>query len=390
MNKLLVLGGLIEDEEVVKIGRRWMAETSYGLGDKSYSVIAEMDGMIGGLGERGGDLHKILPGPIRWLKSNFSELDLDFWGGAEGLFYVCVENALEDKEEYFRNNYGRLDSGIPKFLPDFLLEEALPFAKNCFLMAIEDSGGSEAHRAWMALDPERMLGAKDMWGILDADQEFFLKFFKNLFHEFHHNIINPGVWKRFEELGPANSGGAYNLLDVLDEAIALFAGAYEKDKKVPYQKLEDDFLVGLAKDIMDQIYLFLGSSKRDELIDNFDEIISWLESSGGSHVDSDKKISFLKAALYDFRNRIDRPESYRMFYLPMKEALKSEWDRSGIDFVVDSDEDILIAFSRVLDENIDDLKLSFIRAIEKWGKDLSLEILRYMQLILREEGFVWR
>jgi hypothetical protein len=389
MRNLLILGRLIEDLDLMKLGRRWMEKTSFGLGDRSNSVISEMDRMIGALGERTGNFHKIIPGPVRWLRANFSEEDLHRWGGAEGLFYFAVEESLNKKDEWFKRNFGALDLAIPKFLPTFLLEVAIPFANRCFLMAIDRAGGSKAHEDLISRSWEEALGSKDMWGTLDADQEFFLKFFKNLFHEFHHNIINPEAWKRFLELGPVNSGRNYNLLDVLDEAIALFSGAYEEDKKFSYEKLEDDFLSGLAEDIISQIALFAKSYKSKDFANSFDDIISWLESSGGSHVDSDKKISFLKAVLYDFMEKV-RPfdDEIVLDRGLLKESLKREWDRSGIDFVVGSDEDILIAFSEVLDENIDDLKASFLQEIRGWGDDLSLEIFGYIQEILRKDDLL--
>jgi hypothetical protein len=373
-----------KNKGLMKLGRRWIKETSLGLGDHSYSVISEMDRMIDSLGEKSGNLHKIIPGPIRWLEANFSESDLKTWGGANGLFNLAVNKSLIQKREYFKNSFGGLDLGIPKFLPNFLVEIAFPFAKRCFLMAIDRAGGSEVYDEMMSQSWEATLGSKNMWGVLDAGEEFFFKFFKNLFHEFHHNIVNPGAWKRFLKLGPVNSGNNYNFLDVLDEAISLFSGAYEENKKFPYEKLEDDFLSNLAEDIISQIVLLIKSSKTKDFINSFDEIISSLESSGGSHVDSDKKISFLRSALYDYLDNI-RAYDGDFLLTPrlLKKSLKAEWDRSEIDFVVGKDEDILIAFSEVLDENIDDLKASFIQEIKVWGSDLSLEIVGYIQEILK-------
>ena len=114
-----------------------------------------------------------------------------------------------------------------------------------------------------------------------------------------------------------------------------------------------------------------------------------MESSGGSHVDSDKKISFLRSALYDYLDNI-RAYDGDFLLTPrlLKKSLKAEWDRSEIDFVVGQDEDILVAFSEVLDENIDDLKASFIQEIKVWGSNLSLEIVGYIQEILKKDGYL--
>jgi len=177
-----------------------MLGASGGLGTRAGEKIILMDNMIRGLDECGESFFNFVPGPVAWLNRNFSSEDLEEFGGSEGLFCWVIEDVVAEKRNYFYKVCDKkLDTAIPRFLPDFLESVAFPFAQRIFSMAVSEVGSDDKYKEYLSFD--KALGSKDLWGILDSGQEFFFNFFKNLFHEFHHNIINPNAWSRFLDLG---------------------------------------------------------------------------------------------------------------------------------------------------------------------------------------------
>lgn len=368
IKKLIVLGKLLNNPDIIKMSRRLMMEREKGLGQYSIKKLIEMDKVIDEVSSEFNFYKKDL---LDWAENNIDEEKLKELNITLNDFIQnCISIYKEEKQEVFSERYGvNLDSSIPEFLPSFLENHLFPFAKNIFIKSIEATGNSDLYKEYLSKDMYSILGYTNMYYIIDNGEEFFLNFFKNTFHEFEHNIVNPMANHIFLKGGATDTGNNFNLLDILDETFTLAAGPYLGDQNFEYENIEKNLLKLLAENIITHLAeIFKKESNEtwiESMINNLDHIIREIDSIEDVYIDSEKKKVFLKQVLSNFKDKVIefKPINFYQLVNILNLEITKEWNKNKIDFVTSSSEDLLIEFSKNLDENIDKLSSIFYKEL---------------------------
>ena len=399
--KLIVLGKVINSPSISKLGRRFLQRTESGLGHYSIEKIMGMDRMIEEIDERRVSFHNYVKYPMSWARTFIDEKELYSNGfTVEGFVSYCIDEYIESKVIKFESQYGEsLSSSIPEFLPNFLEEKAFPFGKDIFMRAIKNSGNKELYKDYISKDMYSMLGVQNIFYIIDNGEEFFLNFFKNIFHEFQHNIVNPKAHEIFLQSGSSNYGDNYNLLDVVDETFTLASGAFLDPSGSSYSDLEKRLLYEMSINTIEHLKMILGGPSMDphEFVKKFlfmyNDIIQGIDKIDNRYIDSEKKKNFIKDVLAKLKKIIIEYEkrgraSYKTIAIELNNEIVNIWDSNMIDFVTNNHEDLLIEFSRLLDENIDILYKEFLQEVEKHMVNVGKEIVFIMKNEAEDKGFI--
>lgn len=368
IKKLIILGKFLNNPDIIKMSRRLMMEREKGLGQYSIKKLIEMDKVIDEISSEFNFYKKNL---LDWAKDNIDEEKLKELNITLNDFIQnCISIYKEEKQKVFSERYGvNLDSSIPEFLPSFLENHLFPFAKNIFIKSIEATGNSDLYKEYLSKDMYSILGYTNMYYIIDNGEEFFLNFFKNTFHEFEHNIVNPMASHIFLKGGATDTGSNFNLLDILDETFTLAAGPYLGDQNFEYENIEKNLLKLLAENIITHLAeIFKKESNEtwiESMINNLDHIIREIDSIEDVYIDSEKKKVFLKQVLSNFKDKVIefKPINFYQLVNILNLEITKEWNKNKIDFVTSSSEDLLIEFSKNLDENIDKLSSIFYKEL---------------------------
>lgn len=369
IKKLIILGKFLNNPDIIKMSRRLMMEREKGLGQYSIKKLIEMDKVID---EISSEFNYYKENLLNWAEDNIDEekLNENLNITLNDFIEKCISIYKEEKQEVFSERYGvNLDSSIPEFLPSFLENHLFPFAKNIFIKSIEATGNSDLYKEYLSKDMYSILGYTNMYYILDSEQEFFLNFFKNTFHEFEHNIVNPMASHIFLKGGAIDVGSNFNLLDILDETFTLAAGPYLGDQNFEYENIEKNLLKLLAENIITHLAEIFKKESNEtwikSMINNLDHIIREIDSIEDVYIDSEKKKVFLKQVLSNFKDKVIefKPVNFSQLVNFLNIEITKEWNKNEIDFVTSSSEDLLIEFSKNLDENIDKLSSIFYKEL---------------------------
>lgn len=396
MRKLILLGRLINNPALVKLGRKFLQTRSEGIGAESTKTIIAMDEIVSDYLLGGSEMLKVKGSILSWIETYIDLESMQLT--AEDVLFDAIQIYKERNADIIEKRYGvSISDEIPSFLPMFLEQEAFPFAKELFILAAKETGNEEIYKEYLSKDMYSILGVKNLFEAIDAGNDFFLNFFKNIFHEFQHNAVNPKAHEIFLDNGSVDNGLNYNLLDIIDEAFAIAAGAYADPAGSSYEKLETNLLKTLSYDLLINIDKYIGSSfdVKDSILnrsgnlqyikvylDHYKDIISNIDKVSNIYIDTDKKKKFLKDILKEFKIRLEYIretgeafDKYNVFYL----IIKDNWNENMIDFVTSNYEDLLIEYNNLLDKNINHLYSKLNSELLKYKRNFIDNIIKIIK-----------